>query len=315
MRVSLTAGLLVAFLIGATWIAAQPRTTTRGQPKDGEDGQPAKEQPVVQPKKTPEKPGPSLTSRMVLSRLQTEIDATPFHQPAKFKEFLTLLGEMRDVDFDVNLDAFAEAFGADVPNPLEQEVVFSSPRKRATALEILNHSVRQLSKPGNPTMFVIRGGRVDIIPGTHGSKEHMLNQTFRADVKDQRLDAALEELTDLTGVSIVLDPRARQKAQTTVTARFNGDVALQDAVRMLSDMAELKIVYLVTGIYVTTPEHAVVMEKDLRKAYGIPETPPLDPAAMPGLAPPMMPGPFLPEASPLMPPLPPALRKRLEAAA
>jgi len=84
---------------------------------------------------------------------------------------------------------------------------------------------------------------------------------------------------------------------------------------MLTDMAELKLVYLVTGIYVTTPEHAQSMQKELRKAYGEPE-PPAAPA--PGL---FGPGPFMDplapsfDLSPLMPPLPPALRLKREAAA
>ena len=79
-----------------------------------------------------------------------------------------------------------------------------------------------------------------------------------------------------------MDARIKQKAQTPVTARFRNDVALQDAVRMLTDMAELKIVYLVTGMYVTTPEHAQVMQKELKQLYGSPSAPPLPPASVEG---------------------------------
>ncbi|MSU79877.1 MAG: hypothetical protein EXS16_17535 [Gemmataceae bacterium] len=47
--------------------------------------------------------------------------------------------------------------------------------------------------------------------------------------------------------------------------------------RRLTDMADLKVVILETGIYVTTPERASVMEKELRdakKASAVPTTSP-----------------------------------------
>ena len=59
--------------------------------------------------------------------------------------------------------------------------------------------------------------------------------------------AALDDLSALTGLSIIVDPRAKPKAQTALTAPFNGDVALRDAVLMLAEMAELKPVFLTTG--------------------------------------------------------------------
>ena len=133
-----------------------------------------------------------------------------------------------------------------------------------------------------------------------------------------RSDLALEELSDLTGVSLVLDARANEKVQTTVTARFNDDVALQDAVRMLTDMADLKIVYLPTSMYITTPERAKVMQKELKNLYE-PKAPanpfggtfPGGPLPDPNLN---APSPLAP-SSPLAPPLPPLRApKRLEAA-
>ena len=118
-------------------------------------------------------------------------------------------------------------------------------------------------------------------------------------------------------MSIVLDPRAKEKVKTAVTARFNDDVAMQDALRMLTEMAELKIVYLVTGMYITTPEHARAMQKELKDLYE-----PKMPAGGFGMPGGGLPDPnlfqgFDPSISPLSPPLPPpGLRgRRLEAAA
>jgi hypothetical protein len=166
--------------------------------------------------------------------------------------------------------------------------------------------------------LIVRAGRVEIVPLSHADKQYMFNQTIRADFKDHRFDLALEELSDLTGVSLVIDVRARKQAEALVTARFNDDVALQDAVRMLTEMADLKVVYLVTGIFITTPERAAAMQKELRQLYegenrSMPSMPPADGLPAPQL---QLPCPFVdPQSSPLAPPLPPARGRRLEAAA
>jgi hypothetical protein len=315
MRAVLTVGLIVFALTASALITAQTRNETKSKetkpPVNKEEEKDKENWPLeLQGKKpAPGKSATALTSRVVLSRLQLEIDTQPFQEKVKFKVFLEgiikqLQGADRAVTINLDVETFAAVVGADAPNPFEEEVgVYGSHRKRATAMDMLTEAVKQI---GKGSAVVIRAGRVDIVPLSLTSKEYMFNQTFRADFKDQRLDLALEELSDLTGVSLVIDGRARQKAQTTVTARFNDDVALQDAVRMLTDMAELKIVYLVTGMYVTTPERAKEMQRELKKLYE-PKAP-ANPFGVPGPPPD-------PSISPLAPPLPP-LRgpKRLEAA-
>ncbi len=295
MRAPLPLGLILAALIAAAPLQAQP-------------------------KKKKEAPPTALTTRAVVARLQLEIDTAPLRERMKFKEFLKIISadleaHNREVTFDVNVEAFVERYGADAPNPYEEEILIISHRKRAPAIDLLNQAVRQIGRAsGDSGRLVIRGGRVEIMPASYTVKEFLLNESVRADFKEQRLDLALEELSDLTGVSIVIDARAKRKAQTTVTARFNGDVAVQDAVRMLTDMAELKIVYLVTGIYVTTPEHAKGMQKELKDLYEPKGAP--APVGMPGFGGPP-PDPFFdPPISPLAPPLPPMRGgKRLEPAA
>ncbi len=89
---------------------------------------------------------------------------------------------------------------------------------------------------------------------------------IQAYFRDRPLVEVLDHLSEETGISIIVDARVRQKAQLAITARFNRDVNLRDALRILTDMADLKVVILETGIYVTTPKRASVMEKELRKA-------------------------------------------------
>ncbi len=70
------------------------------------------------------------------------------------------------------------------------------------------------------------------------------------------LETALRELSDATGVSVVLDTHhAGEKAKTAVTAMLN-NVPLDTAVRLLADQAELQAVLLDNVLHVTTKEQA-----------------------------------------------------------
>ena len=313
--VVLTIGLVACTLIASTFIVAQSRNAAK-EPERTEAAKTAA-QPAAEGKNKsqPAKTAPALTSREVISRLQLEVDTQPFREPIKLGEFLRRIDETlekNDRAVTINLDK--EAFAREAPDagdPFDADVAYTSTRKRAAVMDILSQVVRQIGKGSS---FVVRAGRVDIVPLVCTSKEFTFNQTFRADFKEQRLDLALEELSDLTGVTLVRDARAKLKAQTLVSARFNDDVALQDAVRMLTDMAELKIVYLVTGMYITTPDRAAAMQKELRQLY---EGEPKPMAPLVGPPNPLMEIPADPLSSPLAPPLPPAKfgrGKRLEAA-
>jgi hypothetical protein len=327
MRKVLSGGVILLAVAGATMIAGQT----------GEKPTPAKAKPKIE---AAEKLTGSGTVRATLAQLQLEIKTSPLRDPRKFKEFLEILTEQlaangRDVTILVDMAAFREE-GPDAPDPFEANVQVLTSRERASVFSLLRQAVSQLPVK---SAVLVRADRVEIVPLARTSKEYMLNQTFFADFKERRLDLVLEELTDMTGVSIILDARAKQKAQTPVTGRFLDDVALQDAVRMLTDMADLKLVYLVTGIYVTTPEHAKEMQKELRDLYepsapagvGVMGGPgglgggPLGAGPRGGIggpppgagAPfdPNMNAPWDPSTSPLAPPLPPQRKKRAEAAA
>jgi hypothetical protein len=287
----------------------------------------------AQAKKEKEKVSTAPTSRTVLSSLQVEIGSKEFANLMRFSELLQLSREKlqttgQEVTFALDDEAYRDE-NPEAPRIYESEIHLKSLPPKTTVMYLLRQALKQLPVK---SAIVVRSGRVDIVPLSRTSKEYMLNQTFHVDLKDRPLTLALEELSDLTGVSIVIDARAKQKAQSPVTARFHDDVALQDAVRMLTEMAELKIVYLVTGIYITTPEHANVMQTELKQLYEGPQTGPTGGFGLGGVGK----GPFAPgggfggvpgggglplnpdmntdrQNSPLAPPLPPA-RRRMEAA-
>jgi hypothetical protein len=70
------------------------------------------------------------------------------------------------------------------------------------------------------------------------------------------LTEILAELRKQTGANIVLDPRCQPQTQRTALSISLNDVRLYDALRVIADMAELKMVYAGNIYYVTTTENA-----------------------------------------------------------
>ncbi len=90
----------------------------------------------------------------------------------------------------------------------------------------------------------------------------------------------LADLRKQTGANIVLDPRCEvQEKKVTLTITLS-DARLYDALRVIADMADLKLVYAGNIYYVTTPANAKTFQP-----------PPARPAAQPNFPPPMIGGP------------------------
>jgi hypothetical protein len=92
------------------------------------------------------------------------------------------------------------------------------------------------------------------------------------------LECALDELSEITGVSVVLDGRITENRQALVTACFRNDVPLLEGLRMLTESAGLKLVQLPGGtgpteaLFITTPEHARLPSPRLDTARQGPES-------------------------------------------
>ena len=243
-----------------------------------------------------------------------------FDEPLKMRELLTYLtdklaAEKLPLTFHLNEATLLRQGVERGENPLTKEIAVRFSAQRVRVVDVLQQAVWQLRSDGEPYGFIVRAGRVEILPVPLLARDHLLNQMIHADFREVPLLEALEQLSEESGVSLTVDARAKQKAQTPITARFNNDVALQDAVRTLTEMGDLKMVYLVTGIYITTAERARVMEKELKRVYELPtpQNPFLfnpmlfNPMINPMMVVPMIATPpEVPMRSPLAPPLPPA---------
>jgi type II secretory pathway component GspD/PulD (secretin) len=97
----------------------------------------------------------------------------------------------------------------------------------------------------------------------------LLQQKVTATFDRIPLADALQELAELSGVSVLVDERAAKMAQSPVKATLNNDVSLETAMRLLADMADLKAVRVGGALYVTSKENAKALEaeeKKIRKA-------------------------------------------------
>jgi hypothetical protein len=120
---------------------------------------------------------------------------------------------------------------------------------------------------GGEATFLVRQGRVEITSKKAAALPNLLKQTLAASFDRQPLEFVLDDLSDITGVSVVVDGRAGDRIRTPITARFRNDVPVLDALRMVTESAGLKLVELPGGqdptraLFVTTPEHARAMQR------------------------------------------------------
>ncbi|HLW68608.1 MAG TPA: hypothetical protein VKS79_25035, partial [Gemmataceae bacterium] len=104
--------------------------------------------------------------------------------------------------------------------------------------------------------FIVRGGFVEIL--TPAAARELTKTPVHVTAKQQTLADVLEDLSEQTGASIVVDLRGEEKAQTLATATLQ-DVPLETAVRVLANMADLKTIVLDNLILVSTGENAEEM--------------------------------------------------------
>jgi hypothetical protein len=104
--------------------------------------------------------------------------------------------------------------------------------------------------PTGNANFLVKPGYVLV---TVNDAMHANGQFVRgASFVQMPLDEALHELSELSGISVVLDPRVGDKSKTVVTARFPAETNVAQMARVLADMADLKAMRVDSIMYVTT---------------------------------------------------------------
>jgi hypothetical protein len=134
--------------------------------------------------------------------------------------------------------------------------------------------------PGPQCTYQVRGSQLVIVPAyrppgrpgfnpldpwdqTPGDKnvplisdkllsEQIYGGVVSVTAENKPLTEILSELRAQTGANIVLDPRCQAQAEKVELSISLNDVRLYDALKVIADMAELKLVYAGNIYYVTT---------------------------------------------------------------
>jgi hypothetical protein len=192
-------------------------------------------------------------------------------------EVLNDLGKKYDLTFEINERAFAhegikDVGKTEVVNPVE------IPEMNASVAAVLKKVVSRVPVPSGAT-YLVRRDQIEITTTTFVRAEiwgeHPVGPFFtlvRASLDQKPLAEALSEVAEQAGYNVVLNSVAGEKAKANVTARFSR-LPLDTAVRILADMADLKVVPLENVLYVTTKEKAAVLEEEQKKRHAKPPEP------------------------------------------
>lgn len=109
--------------------------------------------------------------------------------------------------------------------------------------------------------YAILGDTV-LVATEENASYRQVRQQVSLDLDGVPFDAALKRLAKETAVNLVLDPRLAKEARTASMTMQLDDVPLENAVRLLAELADLKAVRVGNVLFVTTEARAAKMRKD-----------------------------------------------------
>jgi hypothetical protein len=200
--------------------------------------------------------------------LERQIDPKLFQKERPLKEALELLlRELRTDSAQLPILVDTEAFKAENPDAYPTadsfyETTVMLPRlppaiTGARALRLILSFV-----PTKNATYVVMPDHILVTTMTLTAPEHKLQTLVQGSFERRPLHVALTQLSQEAGVPIVIDSRATENAKRPVSATFLQEVELGSALRVLTEMAELKVIVLEKTIFVTTPAHVDVLRKE-----------------------------------------------------
>jgi RNA polymerase sigma factor (sigma-70 family) len=290
---------LVEAAVLPTANAAQP---TKKDKNSGPQSSP------VQQDKTVEGDQKQSSRQALLNILDKQIDTEPFQQSGlmSLREALANLVDRVhnaykiEIPILVDIEAF-KAENPDAPDFYEAKVQFPPIPRRMTVAGALRFILSKVETK-NAT-YVVLLDQLRITTEASTSPERMLNEKVRGVFEKRPLTSVLRDLSEAAGVTIIVDPRAGDRAKAEISATLANDTDLAGALRVLSEMADLKVLVLDGTFYVTTRDHAedlrnekraqLAAQRDMRtnvdplwpyqpKNRGAPEADAVEPAGLPG---------------------------------
>jgi hypothetical protein len=209
----------------------------------------------------------ALARQAIVRLLQEPFETQSFNEPQlKIRDFVALTNHLINQRFgDLPIFLDYQAF-KEMKDELTEDEFYSTEiripqeAKRLPLGTILRIAVSRL--PPNGGTWIVRNGMIQITTLDKASPVALMRTEFDVVFDQHPLQIALQELSDRTGVDIVLDPRVGSKSETKISATFGNGVPLKTAVSLLADVTGLKMVELPGALYLTTPENAVELRQE-----------------------------------------------------
>jgi hypothetical protein len=203
----------------------------------------------------------------VFEKLGLELEARPFEEERPLKEALHLIQDLcaeKGVKLIIQIDYMSfkgeDNVGA---GPQEDLVSLARYRKLITVDELIRDLVDQIKTRDGA--IVLRNGIVVVMAKRSASTQALLRTKACARFDKVPLADVLRDLSDMSGVSILFDPRVGDKAQLPTSIELRGDISFGAALKIVAEMADLRVVQVDGGVYVTTPTTAEAIERRVRQ--------------------------------------------------
>ena len=207
-----------------------------------------------------------VTTQSLHQALAMEIETKDFQTPMTLRDAVQLFYEKfgaqgKDVPVIVDMGSFRQDH-PDLADLWQAQVSLHNTPKRLQFSRALQQVVDQLPAPAS---ILVRNGAIEIVSRESTTLPVMLFQKVLTRFDRTPLSDAVRQLSETSGVSVIVDPRVDKKKDAAITAEFRGDITLESALRLVANMADLKIVLMDRGVFVTTPENAATLERELEK--------------------------------------------------
>jgi hypothetical protein len=120
-------------------------------------------------------------------------------------------------------------------------------------------ALRKMLEPYN-LGFAIVGDSV-YISTEEQAAYRQFTQRVNVDAQATPLTRVLQQLADETGVNVLIDQRVEKQAERAISAQFD-DVPVDSAVRLVSEVANLKAMQVDNVLLITTPENAAKIRQE-----------------------------------------------------
>lgn len=195
-------------------------------------------------------------SEELIRFLQTPVDTKDMQQPMTLKEVISVLHNKVAPDLSILVDQASFArHNRDLPDLYETQIKLPPYPKRMPLASLLRHVVQQIPIE---TGFVIRRGTIVIVPEPDSTLEKLSQQPVLGDYTQANVLTVMRDVADQAGLALVVDNRIEDNANIPVTLTLSNGINARDALRLLCDMAGLKLIDLPTAYYVTTPTNSAL---------------------------------------------------------